>query len=506
MARRDAALPSFASPSSAYEIGISALMRELHGASTARASLRAAWKADPVSWIRDRLGEHIWSKQRAIIESVRDHRRTAVQSCHSSGKSWTAARIVAWWLASHEPGEAFVVTSAPTGRQVRAILWREIGRAHAAGRLDGRLNLTEWWLKASAGNEELVAFGQKPADMDPSAFQGIHARAVLVIFDEACGIPEPLWIAADTLIANEESRFLAIGNPDDPTAEFAAVCAPGSGWNVITVSAFDTPNMTGEAVPDRLRHVLISPMWVEEKRAKWGETNPLYISKVLGQFPESAQDGLIPLSWIRAAQERELPPSDPVELGVDVGGGGDRSVIAVRRGPVVRVIRRDQTPNTMHTYGNVLGTLRDERAHRAKVDEVGIGRGMVDLARDQGRTDVVGVNVGQSAKESEAFQNLRAEGYWALRERFQQGEIDIDPADDDLAAQLASLRFKRSTNGGRIQIESKDEMKRRGLSSPDDADAVMLAFIDPPEPEKRPARATWGTPGRLAGRGAGRAR
>lgn len=463
---------------------------------------RDKYAADPVSWVRDKLGEHPWSRQCQILESVRDHRRTAVKSCHGSGKSWLAARLAAWWIVSHPPGEAFVVTSAPTWKQVRAVLWREIGRAHARGHLAGRVNQAEWLMVMPAGNEETVAFGLKPADYDPAAFQGIHALYVLVIFDEACGMPELLWSSADSLISNDYSRFLAIGNPDDPATEFCEVCKPGSGWNVVRISAFDTPNFTSEVVPDKMRHVLVGRLWVEEKRRKWGETNPLYISKVLGDFPEVVSDGLIPMKWIRAAQERDLPAGSPTELGVDVGGGGDRSVIACRRGPVVRVIHRDHNPDTMQTLGATMSAVAATGATCAKIDSVGIGKGAADRAAEiaadpveppgtRARARAIhGVGVGQASSDPESFSNLRAEGFWALRERFETGDIDIDADDDDLAAQLVDLRFKR-TSRGQIQIESKEEMRRRGKDSPDDADAVMLSFLPLPEDADMPL-AVWG--------------
>ena len=442
---------------------------------------RRLHRSDPVAWVSERLHEFTWSKQRTILESVRDNRRTAVHSCHESGKSWLAARIAAWWLDTHPIGEAFVVTSAPTGRQVRAILWKEIARAHAKG-LPGRMNQTEWYMPTANGKEELVALGLKPSAYDPAAFQGIHARYVLVIFDEACGIPggsgdnpHSLWEAADSLIANEESRFLAIGNPDDPGAEFAEVCKPGSGWNVISIDALETPNFTGEYVPPRLRELLVGKTWVEEKRRKWGESNPMWIAKVRGQFPAISTDGLIPLSWVRAAQLRVLTPTEPNELGVDVGGGGDKNVVAHRRGPFVRVIRRDQVADTMVSCGNLINDLRKTLATVAKIDEIGIGRGLVDRGKEL-RLPFKGVNVGKEPKDKEQYANIRAEGYWALRERFQDGQIDIDPQDDDLAAQLVDLKFKRSSSG-KILIESKEEIKRRGHGSPDEADAVMLAFL-----------------------------
>lgn len=470
--------------------------------------LKDKYLSDPVSWVEDKLSEHLWSKQKQIMQSVRDNRRTAVKSCHDVGKSYIASRIALCHLDNYPIGEAFCITTAPTASQVRAVLWREINRGHAKGKLKGRTNQTELWCVTPHGNEEMIAFGRKPSDMDPSAFQGIHAKYPLVIIDEGGGVPAAIFNAADTLITNDNARILVIGNPDDPATEFFEICKPGSGWNVIRISAFDSPNFTKEKHVPNLKPILdylISPVWVEEKRKKWGVDNPLYISKVLGEFPEISTDRLIPITWIRAAQQRYLerqessnwPDKDSVELGVDVGGGGDKSTIAKRHGPVVRVIHRDQNPNTMATLSKVLHFIEEHNASKAKIDNIGIGHGAVDraqemsedqsLKRDQpnmveAAKKIVGVNVGERAEDNEHYANVRAEGFWALRERFREGTIDIDPSDEDLAAQLADIKYKRSA--GRIQIESKVEMKKRGKASPDDADAVMLAFLKEKETVK----------------------
>lgn len=452
---------------------------------------RRRWSADYCLWVEERLKVILWSVQKKIVRSVQDNRRTAVPSCHEAGKSFTAATVVACFLDVHKPGDAFVVTSAPTGHQVKAILWREINRAHGLGQLRGRTNLTEWYMvNPRTGKEELVAFGRKPADMNPGAFQGIHAPAVLVVFDEACWILKNLWDAADSLIANENSRFLAIGNPDAPGTEFAEICKPGSGWNVVRISAYDTPNFTGEPVPPDLHKSLIGPTWVEEKRKKWGEDSPLFKAKVLGEFPERATDGLIPLNAINAAGLRELPALLPDELGCDVGAGGDKNTVARRQGFRVRILRADNEPDTMASAGNLVNDLNISKARVAKVDNIGIGRGMVDKLKEDNRP-VIGINVSVAAKNAEAFANLRAETYWYLRELFMEGNIDIDPDDDELISQLASIKYKRDSKG-RILIESKEDMKRRGMPSPDRADAVMLAFCEPPDGEpKKVAGVLW---------------
>ena len=451
---------------------------------------RDEWRADPVAWVEDELNGFVWSKQQEILESVRDHRRTAVQSCHGMGKSWGAAHVTAWWIACHPPGEAFVVTSAPTFNQVKAILWREIGRIHARGSLPGRLNKTEWWLDMPAGNEEIVAFGRKPADQDPASFQGIHARHVLVLFDEAGGIPEDLWVAADSLISNAYSKFLAIGNPDDPSSEFKQVCQPGSGWNTLQVSAYDTPNFTGEVVPPWLNDLLVSRQWVQERLDKWGKEHPFYISKVLGQFPETVEGGLIPMRWIVAAQNRELNRSTPVELGVDVGGGRDKNVIAARWGPVARIIHESTEPNTMKQCGTLMRAIKKTGATSAKIDATGIGAGMASRAIELG-APATAVMVGGAAVDKEHHMNLRAEMHMGVRKRFQDGDIDIDPTDEELAAQLVDLRVKPNSSG-KTQIESKEEMKQRGKSSPDRVDALCLSFVTPPIKKKRKRAGTWG--------------
>jgi hypothetical protein len=432
--------------------------------------------ANPVLWIQETLGESPWSKQQEIAMSVRDNRRTAVKSCHDVGKSYIASRLVAWWISTHPPGEAFVVTSAPTFTQVKAILWREIGKAHAKGNLPGYTNETEWKLD----NKELVGFGRKPSDYSPTAFQGIHARYVLVVLDEACGIPESLWDAADTLIPNEASRILAIGNPDDPTSEFARIARPGTDWNTIRISAFDSPNFTGEDVPEDVKELLISPTWVEEKRKKWSENHPFWQSKVLGMFPQQSATALLPLNLLFDAQRRELAVDEESHkvLGVDVARfGTDRTVMALRNGGRGRIVYNNTGNDTMETAAQVRHFIRTLKVDLAAIDVVGVGGGVYDRLLEDNEPVHEMIASGR-ARDYDTFANCRAEWYWHLRELLEKGEVDIDEDDEELIAELAGIQFKIDTRG-RIIIESKEDMKKRGQQSPDLADAFILAFGAP---------------------------
>lgn len=444
------------------------------------------YKDDPVGWMRGKLGEEIWSKQVEVAQSVLKNRYTAVQSAHDTGKSFIASRTVAWWLETHPPGEAFAVTTAPTQTQVETILWREIGKAHRKGNLRGRITggmVPQWKI-----GPEIIGYGRKPQDLTSTeaaaaAFSGIHAKYVLVVIDEAGGVPHWLWTAVDTLATNEAARVLAIGNPDDPNSHFSKVCMPGSNWNHIEISAFDTPAFTGEEVSEDLLQVLVSRAWVEERKKEWGVDSPMYISKVLGKFPPVSDDTLISPQQIRDAQQRELPGYEKGQFGADIARyGTDETCVYRNRGGVVRLEHTAHKKSTMESTG-AFAKLIEETSGEVPMylDIIGIGAGAYDRLVEM-RYPVLPFDAGSRAHNPKRFKNRRAEAYWGLRILFEEGLIDIDPEDDKLAAQLGSIRWKLDS-AGRIYIESKDDMKKRGMPSPDRADAVVMACTPQPNLE-----------------------
>ena len=439
---------------------------------------------DPIGWFEARLGAEVWSGQRRIAEAVVEHRHVAVPSAHGIGKDWVAAALACWWLATRP--DAFVMTTAPTSAQLGGILWREIARHHRRAELAGTVtaggSIPTWRIGG-----ELVGWGRKPADLsDPdeaaSAFSGIHARAVLVILDEASGIEGWLVDAAMTLLTSAESRLLAIGNPLDPGSRFARLCAPGSGFHVERFSVFDTPAFTGEKVSPDLLAVLPSTTWVDERRADWGEGSPAWIARVLGEFPPASRDTLIAPHLIAQAQAADLGDwGSPRHVDPEARSGSDRSVVAACwPDGRLRIVHDEHGADTMATAGAVARLLAVDFGGQdviAAVDVVGVGAGVFDRLREQGAS-VSAFSSASRALDSTRFANARAEAFWHLREALEAGKLDLDPADEALAAQLGALRW-RVDSSGRILIESKDAIRARGLPSPDRADAAAMA-LNPP--------------------------
>jgi hypothetical protein len=454
------------------------------------------WQRDPVGWAERRARVELWSKQREILEAVRDHPRVAIRSCHSAGKSFTMGLLTCWWLDSFPVGEARVISTAPTSKQVDAVLWNEINGHHQRLGLRGHTNKREWYF-----GRFLAGLGRKPPDHVEAAFQGLHALHLLVLLDEAYGIPKHLWDEASSLASNQNARTVAVGNPDG-AGEFEEVCRPGSGWHVIHISYEHTPNFTGEPVSRRLRDMLISRDWVEDRRKKWGEGSALFQSKCRGNFPQQGSPWqVVPRDWAARCRYLELPAPDPAEVpteaGVDVGGGNDRTVVTIRRGPAVLYQREFVSPDPVMTVGEVARLLAEWDVATAKVDSIGIGWGVYGhlratsshhfpLAPDTThRAAVVPINVGNEPTTEEnkkRFWNRRAEMWWDIgRElsRTQAWDLSRLPEEeqDQVIHELTMAEYRIVDARGRVKIEPKEDIIKRLGASPDRAESLLLAFV-----------------------------
>ena len=442
-----------------------------------RAKGYEAFQNDPVGFIRVILDERPWSIQERIAEAVRDHSNVAVPSCFGSGKDWIAARLVAWWVATG----GIAVTTADTYRQVRDILWRELRKAHARGQLPGNIPLVEsrWEIPDTGA----FAIGIKPEDYNPEGLQGIHGRRVLVVVDEANGVGAPLWEAIKGLVVNEDSRILAIGNPHEPQGPFFEACRTAT-WHTIHISVFDTPNFTGEPVPEKAAAELVSPFWLEQRRAEGLEGTPWWQAKVLGQFPDTASNAVIPLAWVEAARLRPHVEDQREWAGLDVARFGNDDSVRIDgngNGPWTVEVRHGH--DTMEVAGLGMAYLVGRRGTLA-IDVIGVGAGVYDRIHEQRPPgDVLAVNVGEAPDhDTDLLVNLRAQLWWDVRNALDPRSpepLSLARLDDSsyqrLRSELTAPTY-RMTSAGKVQVESKEEMKARGLSSPDLADAFCLAL------------------------------
>lgn len=445
------------------------------------AAVIARIRTDPVWFATEILGESLWSKQRAILESVRDNPRTAARSCHGVGKTFTASVVVPWWLAAW-PDEAVAVVTAPTWLQVKEQVWREIHARLGKSKIGfPPANLTDLTL-----GDNWYAIGLSTDK--PERFQGFHAGHLLLLVDEASGVDERIFEAGEGFLTADGARILLIGNPTQLAGQFhRAFTSERALWQQIHVSAFDSPNFTGEQVPQDVARRLVGPAWVEEKRQKWGEASPLYQVRVLGDFPSTSDNTVVGLAAAEAAQQRE--PDGvvvPLVVSCDVARfGSDETVIATRIGNRLELVDAYVGRDTMHTAGRILEVaigLADRHGKRKAatvqivVDDAGVGGGVTDRLREDGRFSVEAFNGGQAAvtideeRGEPAYPNRRSEAWFAFADELDALSLD---GDEQLLADLVAPTYRLDSRGRRV-VEAKEETKKRLGRSPDRADAVLL--------------------------------
>lgn len=472
--------------------------------------------ADPVIWAKEVVKTDTYSKQREILRAVEmEIPKIAVPSCHSAGKSKTAALVAVRWLSRWPPGTARVVTTAPTMTQVRAILWNEINALHSkavdengALLLPGRVNQTEWWIGGY-----MAGIGRKPADYAPETFSGLHAEHLLVIIDEAGGVPNEIWTGVDTLATNEGSVILAIGNPDDPQSQFKEIVTgaktpEGNGWMVIQIPAWETPNLSGEPCADIFKKVLITEGWVEDKRKRWGEDSALWAAKIAAEFPDEDSMTIIRVADVATAlkgasdfdaeEASRYSRGANIQLGVDIAASetGDHTIIRERVGR--KILRRwsIQTEDPEAISDLIVEAQMQSGATLIHLDATGVGFGFVgDLRRRLPEVAIMPFIAAAMADDKVQFVNRRAEAHWYTREMLRKNLLDLSNMEEstdpdqknNTVKQLTSVRYKIVK--GRIQVELKDDVRKRIGSSPDDADALHLAVL-PPSGSGGPAQAT----------------
>lgn len=441
-----------------------------------------AYKSDPYLWAKDILGFHMWSIQRQIAEALVKYKKVGVSSCHGSGKSALTAVLIMWWVCTRQDRDAIAMISAPTYQQLHAIIFESLRKAHTEHNLPGTINLQDEW---KSDNGTILAFGRKPSDQNSNAFQGIHRTGgVLVALDEAVGVHENIFVGAEAVTTGKLDKIIAIFNPDDVNSYIGkAWQRQDPSWHFISISAFQTPNFTGEWVPDIARNGLVSPEWVEEKKASWGEDSPRYKSKILGEFSLETTNSLFSPADLLKGHVTEIAPRSESKprLGCDIARfGEDNTTVYLYHDGQARKIGDWSKVDLLTTAERIHDLAIRNGVDEVRVDGVGIGAGVVDiLARIcDGQYSPIGLTGNASSPDLDKWANARAFWYDSVRERMYQNKLDIDITDVILADELGTVTYHFKNNRGSLQIDKKEDIRQRTGKSPDYADAFIYAAVD----------------------------
>lgn len=398
-----------------------------------------------------------------------------------------SATLVNWWVDTHPVDDTTVVTTATNWKQVRNVLWKEIPRVKAVAGIRGKVNADATWKMDD--RQDPIAFGMKPDDKDESGFQGVHDQYVLVIMDEAGGISKEIFTAADAITTNKFARILAIANPNDPSCYMAEVYKremrlkpEERSWNIIQFGAYDTPNFTGEVVPVEVATRLVQVDWVEARKKEWGEDDPRFVARVLGEFPDVSDDGLFNMGRVMQSMEAydtsEPDEGMPITIGVDVARyGSDSSVIVSNQGGYIGIHGRYQGLNGPELARKVGELAVEMGAVEIRIDAIGVGASVLDSIYNfvPPTISVVGIHGNAKSGDSTKWYNYRAAMYDQFAKAVADGRVYL-PDDDELHNEIASIKYEY--RGSALLIESKENMRKRGIKSPDVLDAVIYAYQD----------------------------
>ena len=443
----------------------------------------AAFVHDIIDWHDDkprRYQEHIW-------EMLPSAKRLAVSASRGSGKTTTIALVIPWALLTVD--DVKVPITAGDWGQLSKYLWPEIYKWWSRLRWDriGR-EPPQWRKELRQTDIELskTSLTRTASPLDPARFEGAHAsERLFVVFDEAKSIRAEMFDAAEgSFVGASEKLAIAASTPGLPMGRFYDICQRKAGYEDWTHYHITIDDLIEAGVYDH--------EWVDQRRRQWGENSALFVNQVLGEFAQDADDTVIPWHWVEQAisrwndmQASDNMPYEATSIGIDVAAGGkDVTVLAfANEGTVIRLEELEYA-DTMNTTGYIANQLRDNPNAVAVIDVIGIGAGIYDRLTEQG-FNVVPFRASAKAQGADTsnqleFQNLRAQAWWALRERLDpsyNGAQQIALPDHDiLKGELTAPRWF-SQSSGRIQIESKDDIRKKLGRSTDYADAVIMALL-----------------------------
>lgn len=448
---------------------------------------------DPVKFVIEVLGGTPTPYQQEALQALaRGERKMSIRSGHGTGKSTFASWAMLWFVMFKFPNK--VVVTAPTTGQLFDALFAELKKwiTEMPKALQPLLNVKSDRVELVAAPSEAFISARTSRAETPEALAGVHSENVLLVVDEASGVPEPVFEAAAGSMSGHSATTLLLGNPTRSSGTFfeSQTRMAGSWW-VRRWSCLDSP--------------LVSDEFVEEIKLRYGEESNAFRIRVLGEFPLADDDTIIPIHLAEAAMNRDI--QTPVDVkpvwSLDVARfGGDRTVLCKRTGSVVTGIEGWAGLDLMQTVGRVKaeydGCVFETRPSEILVDSIGLGAGVVDRLRELG-LPVRGVNVSESPSMKGTYANLRTELWFRVRGWLEERGSKI-PHNDELMAELTSIRYHYHSSG-KMVAESKDQMKKRGLRSPNLADALCLSMAGEAATAMGVRSTSWGQPLRRGLRG-----
>ena len=424
----------------------------------------AAYRDEPVLFVTEVLGaDPLPWKREFLMHVAKGERRISVRAGHGVGKSTACAWLLLWHMFTRMPQKS--VCTAPTAGQLFDALFSEV--KHWAQKLPAPLRDTieifsDRIVQRGAPESSFISARTSSAER-PEALAGIHSENVLIIVDEASAVPEPVFEAAAGSMSGHSATTVLIGNPTRNTGLFFKTHHQlSSDWQTMHVSCLDNR--------------LVAKDFIKQIAATYGETSNAYRVRVLGEFALRDDDSLIPADLVDSAMIRDIALDTTQDLiyGVDVARfGSDRTVICKRRGNVVIEFRHWSGEDLMSTVGRIVHEANTDKPYEICVDSIGLGGGVADRLRELGY-NVRDVNVSESNALNQQAAKLRDELWIAAKDWLETRSVKL-PKDDELRQELIGPTYSFTSNG-KIKVEGKSEMKRRGLRSPDLADSLCLSF------------------------------
>ena len=423
---------------------------------------------DPVLFVREVLGADPLEYQAEFLEAIANgERKISIRSGHGTGKSTSASWAMLWYLLMRFPNK--VVVTAPTSGQLFDALFAELKRwiGELPKPVQGLLTVKSDRVELAAAPSEMFISARTSRAETPEALAGVHSENVLLVVDEASGVPEKVFEAAAGSMSGHNATTILLSNPTRSVGTFyESQNRMSDSWWTRRWSCVDSP--------------LVSDEFVDEMRERYGEESNAFRIRVLGEFPLADDDTIIPFHLVDAAMNRQIDIDkdrapvwslDPARFGTD------RTAFCKRVGSVVTEIKSWRGLDLMQTVGRVMAEYEalapSSRPSEILVDSIGIGSGVVDRMRELG-APVRGVNVAESPSMGGTYNNLRTELWFKTKAWLEDRSCKL-PNDDELLADLTGIRYS-FTSSGKMAAESKDQMRRRGLRSPDLADAICLTM------------------------------